>query len=136
MKLYKVPLYKVSYGFPQYGKLVFIDYIIVQKGMATVKEVLTGYSRFTILSTRCIGDGVLDFSFHNSKEVKKFGYHFVVNKSDFVPKNHINVEDLNQYIAGYESSQWKKVYDKTKVQSKEKEKEVKQKVKSIFGSKK
>ncbi len=136
MKLFKVPLYKVLYRYPKYGELVCVGHVIVQKNFFTVKEILTGYSMIDIISDGDIKNGALDGFSRNCDKMLKYGYHLVIKKSDLVPRNHINSEDLDLYIDSYEESPWKKIYDDMKVQSKEKEKEVEQKVKSVFGTKK
>lgn len=137
MKVYKVSLFKVNYeGFSDYGKLTYVDKIIVKKKLIGVREILTGYGEIDTINHYVMKDKRLDYYSRKPDKAMKNGYHLVVFAESMVPKNRATEEDINRYVEDYENSNWKKVYDDMKVLSKDKEKVINKKVKDIYGIKK
>lgn len=112
MKLYKVPVYYVSYCRQVKGLLcgnVYkIDEIIVKKNLIGVQEVLTDYSKFSVVPISAVRNGKLSSSYWKKK---KNGLHCFVIKQDLCNDNQVKSEDLDDYINNYVESKWKETYD-------------------------
>lgn len=134
MKVYKVPLYEVHYGYPKSGVLVYVDTVLVKEGHFMAKEILTGYSSIDIVSS--LEHGKLDVFAYNRGRVEKYGHHLIVLSKDLVPKNLAVESDIDSYVSGYDDSEWKKVYEEMKILSKKRKQSINQKIKSIYATKK
>lgn len=86
MKIYKVPLYRVSCNDFNYGR---VD--IVNKS-DFLNNIL--YSYLT-----------------NKDKHLKEGIHLITFRDDFSSKNEVNSMDINRYVSSYDDSIWKKIYE-------------------------
>ena len=136
MKIYKVPLYKVSYFILSYGEVSYIEDIIVKKEVFGVKEILTGYSKIDVLNRSSLNEGLIDSFDRREDKYNSYGYHLVVFRDSFVPKNRVVEKELDNYINKYDESKWKKIYENMKIISKNENNKINNKVKNIFESKK
>ena len=131
MRIYKVPLYSVSYDINNYGRLDIVDSIIVKTKLVGVSEVLTGFSDITVVSRDCICDNKLDKKYLSVDRHKKKGYHFIIHGEDLNLENSVFVKDIDLYVESYSSSKWKEEYERIK-QFSESNKKARQRVKEIF----
>ena len=137
MKVYRVPVYRVIYDhYPKYGALSVVDTILVKRKVFGISEVLTGFDGIDIINRGYLKNGVLDYYSRKPVKAEVTGYHLVVFAEDLVQKNLVRPEDLDPYIDQYDSSGWKKVYDDMKILTKKEKKELKQKMYSVYSSKK
>ena len=137
MKEYRVPVYKVLYDYyPKFGALSVVDTILVKRKVFGLSEVLTGFDGIDIINKGYLKNGALDFYSRNMMKAKATGYHLVVFAEDLVQKNLVRPEELDAYFDQYDSSEWKKVYDDMKILTKKEKKELRQKMYSIYSSKK
>lgn len=144
MKIFRVPVYRVVYDNyenfgslkERYGSLRAIDSILVRKRLMGVTEILTGFCDIDMINRGYLKNGALDFYSRNPVKAEATGYHLVVFAEDLVQKNLVRPEELDAYFSQYENSNWKKVYDSMKILTKEEKKALKQKMYSIYSSKK
>ena len=138
MKIYRVPVYKVVYDDHnvKFGSLRALDSILVKKRLMGATEVLTGFRDIDMINKGYVKDGVLDFYSRKPAKAEATGYHLVVFAEDLVQKNLVRPEELDAYFSQYENSNWKKVYDSMKILTKDEKKALKQKMYSIYSSKK
>ncbi len=138
MKIYRVPVYKVVYDdhSVKFGSLRAIDSILVKKRFMGVTEILTGFRDIDMINRGYMKDGALDFYSRKIAKAEETGYHLVVFAEDLVQKNLVKPEELDAYFNQYENSNWKKVYESMKILTKEEKKALKQKMYSIYSSKK
>ena len=136
MKLYKVPIYQVSYHVYTYEELSYVDDVILVKNHGRVKELLTGYSKIDVVPTGAIKNGKLGPTYQKSYRDSKEGAHLICRRASFCAGNRVTLEMLNDYIENYDTSRWKRKYEDMNVLTKNEKQDIKEKVKNVFGSKK
>jgi len=121
MKLYKVKLFIMREGT---NLCSFVDTIIVQKGLTTMREAITGYSNINVVEMRHIKPRpylhLKDDSCYLPKKTSNGNTLFVL-KEDFSKYNLVNEKDITSYVSSYEKSKWKELHDEVIQEGKKKE---------------
>lgn len=139
MKYYTVSLYDVKYSDYYDGQKMYVDEIIVKRGLRHVTELLTGQKIEILPKGSYDKFGVLDKHHRDEAQYEETGHHLVVLEEDFIPENLTTTEDIDLYIDEYECSKYKEIYESTKEKTSPqavKPQTIRQKVKTVKGTKK
>lgn len=141
MRYYTVDLFDVKYTDDYRGQTIFVDEVIVKRGLRTVTELLTDQEIEILPKKALIGRfGVVAENYHDKEQFRKTGYHLVVLEEDLVPKNLTTSEDIDRYVGQYDGSQYQKVYEsikeKTTPKTDSSQLKVRQKAKMVSGTRK
>ena len=124
-KMYKVPLYEVSYQHLEAGKLSYVDTIIVKKNISKIKEVMTDYDDIDLINHYFLKHGKLDYYSRKPIKAKEIGHHLVVFTEDLIEDNRVQEKDIANYVSGYLQSEWNKIYHDLHILTKEEKKAIK-----------
>ena len=119
MKLYKVKLFMMRNGT---NLCTFVDTITVQKGLTSVKEVITGFSNINVVDMRCVKPRpylhIQKDSCYLPKKTPDGNTLFVI-REEFSKYNVVNKEDISSYVSRYENSKWKEIYEEVTKEGKQ-----------------
>ena len=131
-KMYKVPLYEVKYDGFNLGKLAYVDDVIVKKSIFGVKEVETEFDGIDIICQSFLKNERLDFISRKPAKAEEMGHHLVLFAESLKPENEAKLKDLVEYMDGFETSEWKRVFDSIRILTKEEKKQLRKKVNSYY----
>lgn len=118
MKYYTVGLHDVKYteyyGESYDGQMVYVDEIIVKKGLRYATELLTGQKIEILPKGSYDKYGVLDYKYRDEAQFQETGYHLVVLEEDFIPTNLTTIEDIDTYVEDFERSNYCEIYAEIK----------------------
>ena len=139
MKYYTIGLHDVKYT--EYysesynGQMVYVDEIIVKKGLRYATELLTGQKIEILPKGSYDKYGVLDYKYTDEAQFQETGYHLVVLEEDFIPTNLTTIEDRNTYVENFKRSNYCEIYaeikEKTQRQNSNENMSLKQKIKMV-----
>ena len=140
MKVYKVNLYNAKYCNNR-SIVLNVGQVIVQRKMLNAKEILTGYSNIDIMPKNAMKDNgnhfpELNKEYWNLKKAKGEGVHLFIVSEELNETNKVKAEEIDNYVEQFEESNWKLLYEKMKVFTKEDKQKVNHKVKQVIGIKK
>lgn len=141
MKFYRIPVYELRDD--EHFPIKYVNHIIVKKELIKCKEVFTNQSidirtieKETINMPKgyAINKKFIKDSYRNeSEQIVKNGHYIFCDKADFVPKNIITPEALDEYFTSFEihHENFLNIYEKLNKISRKNAKELYKKIKEI-----
>ncbi len=114
-KYYQVTLYDVISDDYYDGMTLYLDYVVVKKGLFHATDILTG-QKFPIIPKQGLIKpyNKVTAKYRNQSQFDTTDHQLVVLEEEFTPVHIATMKDVADYVDSFEESAYSKVYEELK----------------------